>query len=123
MTKLSTASRPQWTSELNEMGVHVNNEREFPVFALGAKETAYDPSALVAGAAFLKLPKAVALSTLTTVVDLSTYRALKRCNLLVLHRAKGARRVEGIALQHATPYTRMRRVTPSSRSDYLPLMG
>jgi hypothetical protein len=29
----------------------------------------------------------VALSTLTTVVDLSTYRPLKRCNLLVLHRA------------------------------------
>jgi hypothetical protein len=56
------------------------------------KETAYDPSALVAGAAFLNLPKTVALSTLTTVVDLSTYRPLKRCNLLALHtvvRAKG----------------------------------
>jgi hypothetical protein len=30
------------------------------------------------------------LSALTTVVDLSTNRPLKRCNLLALHRAKGA---------------------------------
>jgi hypothetical protein len=43
-----------------------------------------------AGAPFLKLPKDVALSTLTTVVDLSSYRTFKRCNLLVLHQAKGA---------------------------------
>jgi hypothetical protein len=34
--------------ELNEMGVHVNNAEEFPVFTLGVKETAYDPSARVA---------------------------------------------------------------------------
>jgi hypothetical protein len=32
----------------------------------------------------------VALKTLNTVVDLSTYRPLKRYNLLVLHQAKGA---------------------------------
>ena len=52
---------------------------------------AYDASVLVAGAKFLKLPKGdVALPSLTTAVDLSTYRALKRCNLLVLHQAKGA---------------------------------
>jgi hypothetical protein len=75
--------------ELAELGVHVNNEGEFPLFSLGVKETAYDPSALVAGATFLKLPKTAALSTSTTVVDLSSYRTLKRCNLLVLHRAKG----------------------------------
>jgi hypothetical protein len=37
-------------NELNEMGVHVNNEGGFPVFTSGVKETAYDPSALVAGA-------------------------------------------------------------------------
>jgi hypothetical protein len=60
------------------------------VFSLGVEETACDPSARGAGAAFLKLPKAVALSTLTTVVDLSSYRALKRCSLLALHRVKGA---------------------------------
>ena len=60
------------------------------MFTLGVKETAYDSSVLVAGAPFLKLPNDVALSTLTTVVGLSTYRPLKRCNLLVLHRAKGA---------------------------------
>jgi hypothetical protein len=76
--------------ELAELGVHVNNEGEFPVFSLGVKETAYDPSALVAGAPFLRLPSAVELSTLTTVVDLSKYRTFNRCNLLVLHRAKGA---------------------------------
>ena len=75
--------------ELAELGVHVNNEGEFPLFSLGVKETAYDPSALVAGATFLKLPKAVALSTLTTAVDLSSYRTFRRCNLLVLHQAKG----------------------------------
>jgi hypothetical protein len=76
--------------ELTELGVHVNNEGEYPVFSLGVKETAYDPSALVAGATFLKLPETAVLSTLITAVDLSTYRPLKRCNLLVLHRAKGA---------------------------------
>jgi hypothetical protein len=31
--------------ELNELGVHVNNEGDLPVFTLGVKETAYDPSA------------------------------------------------------------------------------
>jgi hypothetical protein len=76
--------------ELAELGVHIDNEGELPVFTLGVKETAYDSSALVAGAKFLNLPKTVALSALTTVVDLSTYRTFKRCNLLVLHRAKGA---------------------------------
>jgi hypothetical protein len=35
--------------ELNEMGVHVNNAGEFPVFSLGAKESAYDPSPRLAG--------------------------------------------------------------------------
>jgi hypothetical protein len=54
--------------ELNELGVHVNNEGDHPVFELGVKETAYDSSVLVSGAPFLKLPKDVALSTLTTVV-------------------------------------------------------
>jgi hypothetical protein len=39
--------------ELAELGVHVNNEGGCPVFSLGVKETAYDPSALVAGATFL----------------------------------------------------------------------
>jgi hypothetical protein len=70
--------------ELAELGVHVNNEGEFPVFSLGVKETAYGPSALVAGAPFLRLPSTVELSKLTTVVDLPRYR-----NLLVLRRAKG----------------------------------
>jgi hypothetical protein len=32
--------------ELNEMEVYVNNAGEFPVFTLGVKETAYDPSAI-----------------------------------------------------------------------------
>jgi hypothetical protein len=32
------------------MGVHVNNAGEFPVFSLGAKESAYDPPPRVAGA-------------------------------------------------------------------------
>jgi hypothetical protein len=36
--------------ELNELGVHVSNEGGFPVFSSGVKETAYAPSALVAGA-------------------------------------------------------------------------
>ena len=75
--------------ELAELGVHVNNEGEFPVFSLGVKETAYGPSALVAGAPFLRLPSTVELSTSTTAVDLSKYRTCNRCNLLVLHRAKG----------------------------------
>jgi hypothetical protein len=44
----------------------------------------------VSGAKFLKLPEEVELTTLTTVVDLSSYSPLKRCNLLVLHQAKGA---------------------------------
>jgi hypothetical protein len=77
--------------ELNELGVHVNNEEDFPVFTSGVKDTAYDSSVLIiAGAPFLKLQKAVALSTLTTAVDLSSYHTFKRCNLLVLHQAKGA---------------------------------
>jgi hypothetical protein len=76
--------------ELAELGVHIDNEGELPVFTLGVKETACDPPAPVAGAKFLNLPKTVALSTLTTAVDLSTYRTFKRCNLLVLYRAKGA---------------------------------
>jgi hypothetical protein len=75
--------------ELAELGVHVNNEGEFPVFSLGVKETAYGPSALVAGATFLGLPSAVELSKLTTAVDLSRYHTFNRCNLLVLHCAKG----------------------------------
>jgi hypothetical protein len=49
-------------NELNEMGVHVNNEGEFPVFTSGAKETAYDPSVLVAGAPFLQLPSTAKLA-------------------------------------------------------------
>ena len=76
-------------AELAEMEVHVNNEGEHPVFSLGVKETAYDSSVPVSGAKFLKLPKDVALSTLTTAVDLSSYRTFGRCNLLVLHQAKG----------------------------------
>jgi hypothetical protein len=75
--------------ELAELGVHANNEGEYPVFSLGVIETAYNPSALVAGAPFLRLPSTVELSTLTTAVDLSKYRTFNRCNLLVLHRAKG----------------------------------
>jgi hypothetical protein len=76
--------------ELNEMGVHVNNAGEFPVFTLGVKGSAYDPSSRVAGAPFLNLSETVELSTLTNVVDLSEYRKLLRCNVLVLHRTKGA---------------------------------
>jgi hypothetical protein len=64
--------------ELNELGVHVNNEGGHPVFELGVKETAYGSPVLVSGAPFLKLPKDVALSTLTTAVDLSSYRAFRR---------------------------------------------
>jgi hypothetical protein len=64
--------------ELAELGVHVNNEGDFPVFSLGVKETAYDPSALVAGAPFLRLPSAVELSSLTAVADLSKYRTFNR---------------------------------------------
>ena len=45
--------------ELAELGVHVNNEGEYPVFSLGVKETVCGP---------LKLPKAVALSALTTAL-------------------------------------------------------
>jgi hypothetical protein len=60
------------------------------VFSLGVKETAYDPSVPVSGAKFLKLPEEVELTTLTTAVDLSSHSPLKRCNLLVLHQAKGA---------------------------------
>ena len=59
------------------------------MFSLGVKETAYGSSVLVSGANFLKLPKDVELSTLTTAVDLSSYRTFGRCNLLVLHQAKG----------------------------------
>jgi hypothetical protein len=77
-------------AELAEMDVHVNNEGEYPVFSLGVKETACDPSVPVSGAKFLKLPEEVELTTLTTAVDLSSYSPLKRCNLLVLHQAKGA---------------------------------
>jgi hypothetical protein len=77
-------------AELAELEVHVNNEGEHPVFSLGVKETAYDSSVPVSGAKFLKLPKEMALSTLTTAVDLSSYRTLGRYNLLVLHHAKGA---------------------------------
>ena len=77
-------------AELAEMDVHVNNEGEYPVFSLGVKETAYDSSVPVSGAKFLELPEEVALSTSTTAVDLSSYSPLKRCNLLVLHQAKGA---------------------------------
>jgi hypothetical protein len=51
--------------ELNEMGVHVNNAGEFPVFSLGVREPAYDPSPGVAGGPLLDLPEAVELSALT----------------------------------------------------------
>jgi hypothetical protein len=47
------------------MGVYVNNAGEFPVFTLGVKETAYDPSSRVAGAPFLDLNETAELSTLT----------------------------------------------------------
>jgi hypothetical protein len=77
-------------AELAEMDVHVNNEGEYPVFSLGVKETACDSSVPVSGAKFLKLSEEVGLTTLTTVVDLSSYSPLKRCNLLVRHQAKGA---------------------------------
>jgi hypothetical protein len=50
----------------------------------------YDPSARVAGAPFLQLSETVELSALTNAIDVSEYRTLCRCNLLVLHRAKGA---------------------------------
>ena len=59
------------------------------VFTLGAKETAYGPSALVAGAPFLQLSSTAKLSALTTLVDLSKSRTSKRCNLLVRHKTKG----------------------------------
>jgi hypothetical protein len=59
------------------------------VFSLGVKETAYDSSVSVSGAKFLKLPEEVELTTLTTVVDLSSYIPLKRCSLLVLHQSPG----------------------------------
>jgi hypothetical protein len=78
-------------NELNEMGAHVNNEGDFPVFTLGVKDAVCDPSARVAaGAPFLQLSEAVGLSALTNAVDVSEYRTLWRCNLLDLHRAKGA---------------------------------
>ena len=75
---------------LAEMDVHVNNEGDYPVFSLGVKEVAYDSSVPVSGAKFLKLQEEVALKKLTTLVDLSTFRTLKRCTLLVRHNAKGA---------------------------------
>jgi hypothetical protein len=61
------------------------------VFTPGDKETAYDPSARVAGAQFLHLSEAVELSALTNVVvvDVSDYRRLCRCSVLVLHKAQG----------------------------------
>ena len=62
MTKLSIAfSSEAAMDELAELGVHVNNEGEHPVFSLGVKETAYDSFVLVSGANFLKLPKAPGL--------------------------------------------------------------
>ena len=76
--------------DLNDMGVHVNNTGDFPVFTLGTVETAYGPSALVAGAPFLKLTSEVEMSTMTTLVDLSKYRTFKRCYVLVKHQAKGS---------------------------------
>jgi hypothetical protein len=60
------------------------------VFTLGVKETAYDPSSRVAGAPFLNLSETVELSTLTNAVGVSDYRKLLRCNVLVLHKTKGA---------------------------------
>jgi hypothetical protein len=67
-------------NELNDMGVHVNNEGEFPVFTSGTKEAACGPSALLLleHLFFLKLSSTVELSTLTTLVDLSKYRTFKR---------------------------------------------
>jgi hypothetical protein len=50
-------------AELAEMEVHVNNEGEYPVFSLGVKETACDPSVSVSGAKKLELPEEMALST------------------------------------------------------------
>jgi hypothetical protein len=76
--------------ELNDMDVHVNNEGEILVFTLGVKETTYDPSSRVAGAPFLNPTETAELSTLTNVVGVSDYRKLLRCNVLVLHRTKGA---------------------------------
>jgi hypothetical protein len=75
---------------LAEIDVHVNNEGDDPVFSLGVKEAAYDPSVPVSVARFLKLPEEVALKKLTTVVDLSTFRKLGRCTVHVRHNAKGA---------------------------------
>ena len=75
---------------LAEIDVHVNNEGDDPVLSLGVKEAAYDPSLPVSGARFLKLPEEVALEKLTTVLDLSTFRKLGRCTVLVRHNAKGA---------------------------------
>ena len=77
-------------SALAELDVHVNNEGDEPVFSLGVKETAYDPSMPVSGAKFLKLEREVELKELTTLVDLSTFRKLGRCTVLVRHKAKGA---------------------------------
>ena len=76
--------------DLNGMGVHGNNEGDFPVFALGVKVCECGPSDRVAGALFLKPPETVVLSALTSTVDLSDYRKLLGCNVLVQHRAKGA---------------------------------
>ena len=69
---------------LAEMDVHVNNEGDYP------KEVAYDSSVQVSGAKFLKLEGEVELKTLTTLVDLSTFRKQGRCTVLVRHNAKGA---------------------------------
>ena len=77
-------------SALAELDVHVNNEGDDPVFSLGVKEAAYDPSMPVSGARFLKLEGEVELKKLTTLVDLSTFRKLGRCTVLVRHNAKGA---------------------------------
>ena len=77
-------------SALAELDVHVNNEGDDPVFSLGVKEAAYDPSMPVSGARFLKLEGEVELKELTTLVDLSTFRKLGRCTVLVRHNAKGA---------------------------------
>jgi hypothetical protein len=67
-------------NELNDLGVHVNNEGGFPVFTSGTKEAACGPSALLLleHLFFLKLSSTVELSTLTTLVDLSKYRTFKR---------------------------------------------
>jgi hypothetical protein len=79
--------------DLNDMGVHVNNAGESPVFTLGTAETACGPSALIAGAPpFLKRldSKAPEMPTLTTLVEMSKYRTFKRCNVLDKHQAKGS---------------------------------